>query len=93
MPEFNNGKFERAVEAMYTALETVAGLEFGNPEARKWLSRYAVALGLDLPALLRMLMSLGVQKMREMREEELDTIAAVTGRGIAPVVGHDDTLW
>lgn len=93
MPEFDNQKVRVAEDAMYTALESVPGLECGNPEARRWLSRYAVGLGLDLSAFLRLLMALGIQRLRLMGEEELDTIAAVTGRGLCPARGHDEPNW
>lgn len=93
MPEFNNGKYQRAVDAMYSALESIPGLELGNPEARRWIASYAVSLGLDVSALCRMLMALGIQQLRVMREEELDTIAAVTGKGLGRVAGCDEPVW
>lgn len=93
MPEFNNGKVRIAEERIYQELEKLPGLEMGNPQARRWLSQYAVALGLDAQGLLRMLLALGIQRLRQMGEEELDTIAAVTGKGVSRVRGSDEPEW
>lgn len=93
MPEFNNAKHRIMVEAMVRDLEEVPGLEMGTAEARKWIAEYAVALGLDRGALFRLLIALGVQKLRDMGENELDTIAAITGQGVYRARGADEPVW
>lgn len=93
MPEFNNAKVRILEDQMYADLESVPGLECGTPESRRWLARYAVALGLDLAAFLRLLMALGVQRLGLMGDDELDAIAAVTGKGVYRVRGNDQPEW